>query len=142
MKTTAKVQGHELTEDQKLDILTVNLFPLISQLLMISDESVQMEGIKALLTVCQEEIINKEDSVFLVHNVLSILFKKASVLDNAKVGALMLLETFSKEGLFGKEVAEAFMEDGLKQCVNDKVFKIRKPLISCLIAVSKHISKD
>lgn len=114
MKTNAKVQGHELTEDQKLDILTVNLFPLISQLLMISDESVQMEGIKALLTVCQEEIINKEDSVFLVHNVLSILFKKASVLDNAKVGALMLLETFSKEGLFGKEVAEAFMEDGLK----------------------------
>ena len=50
----------------------------------------------------------------MVHNVLSILFKKASVLDNAKVGALMLLETFSKEGLFGREIAEAFMEDGLK----------------------------
>jgi hypothetical protein len=40
MKTTAKVNGTSLTEDQLLDILTVNLFPLISQLLMISDESV------------------------------------------------------------------------------------------------------
>ena len=31
---------------------------------MISDESVQTEGIKSLITVCKEEIINKEDAVF------------------------------------------------------------------------------
>lgn len=40
MTTKAKVNGESLTEEQLLDILTVNLFPLISQLLMISDESV------------------------------------------------------------------------------------------------------
>lgn len=37
---------------------------------MISDESVQAEGIKALLTVCKDKIMNQEDAVFLIHNVL------------------------------------------------------------------------
>lgn len=112
-----------------LDILTVNLFPLISQLLMISDESVQTEGIKSLITVCKEEIINKEDAVFLTHNVLSILFKKSAVLDNAKVGALMLLEAFTKEDLFGKEIVEIFMNENLNSCLQDKLFKTKKPLL-------------
>lgn len=57
MKSDAKVNGEKLNDDQLLDILTVNLFPLISQLLMISDESVQSEGIKALTTVCKDEIM-------------------------------------------------------------------------------------
>ena len=30
MKSDAKVNGEKLTQDQLLDILTVNLFPLIS----------------------------------------------------------------------------------------------------------------
>lgn len=78
------------------------MFPLISQLLMISDESVQSEGIKALVTVCKEKILNLEDTVFLVHNVLQILFKKASVSENSKVGALLLLDAFVSEDFFGK----------------------------------------
>lgn len=129
MKSDAKVNGNKLTDDQLLDILTVNLFPLISQLLMISDESVQTEGIKSLITVCKEEIINKEDAVFLTHNVLSILFKKSAVLDNAKVGALMLLEAFTKEDLFGKEIVEIFMNENLNSCLQDKLFKTKKPLL-------------
>jgi hypothetical protein len=84
---------------------------------MISDESVQTEGIKALATVCSENIINREDAVFLVHNVLCILFKKSAVLDNAKVGALMLLETFTKEGYFNKEIIDMFMVDHLPICI-------------------------
>ena len=96
---------------------------------MISDESVQTEGIKSLITVCKEEIINKEDAVFLSHNVLSILFKKSAVLDNAKVGALMLLEAFTKEDLFGKEIVEIFMNENLNSCLQDKLFKTKKPLL-------------
>jgi len=65
MKSDAKVNGEKLNDDQLLDILTVNLFPLISQLLMISDESVQTEGIKCLITVCKDEIMNRDDAVFL-----------------------------------------------------------------------------
>lgn len=109
---------------------------------MISDESVQTEGIKALITVCKENIINREDAVFLTHNVLSILFKKSAVLDNAKVGALMLLEAFAKEDFFGKEIIENFMETNLANCLEDKMFKTKRPLLQCLITISKHLSKE
>ena len=129
MKSDAKVNGEKLSEDQLLDILTVNLFPLISQLLMISDESVQTEGIKCLITVCKDEIMNKDDAVFLSQNVLSILFKKASVLDNSKVGALMLQESFTKEGYFGKESVDSFIEEHLSMCVEDQSFKVKRPLL-------------
>ena len=129
MKSDAKVHGEKLSDDQLLDILTVNLFPLISQLLMISDESVQIEGIKCLITVCKDEIMNKDDAVFLSQNVLSILFKKASVLDNSKVGALMLLESFTKEGYFGKESVDSFIEEHLSMCVEDQSFKVKRPLL-------------
>lgn len=96
---------------------------------MISDESVQNEGIKALITVCKEEIINREDSIFLTHNVLSILFKKSAVLDNARVGALMLMEAFTKDGFFGREIVEHFMEANLQSCLEDKMFKTKRPLL-------------
>lgn len=78
----------------------------------------------------------------MTHNVLSILFKKSSVLDNAKVGALMLLEAFAKEDYFGKEIVEAFMNDSFKNCVEDKMFKIKRPLLQCLITISKHLSTE
>jgi hypothetical protein len=96
---------------------------------MISDESVQTEGIKCLITVCKDEIMNKDDAVFLSQNVLSILFKKASVLDNSKVGALMLLESFTKEGYFGKESVDSFIEEHLSMCVEDQSFKVKRPLL-------------
>ena len=95
-----------------------------------------------MTTVCKENIINKEDAVFLTHNVLSILFKKAAVLDNAKVGALMLLEAFTKEELFGADIVEAFMNDNFKLCLEDKMFKIKRPFLQCLITISKHLSKE
>lgn len=109
---------------------------------MISDESVQTEGIKALTTVCQDNIINREDAVFLTHNVLSILFKKSAVLDNAKVGALMLLEAFTKEGFFGVDIVENFMQENFKMCLEDKMFKIKRPFLQCLITICKHLSKE
>ena len=53
--------------------------------------------------------MDQEDAVFLVHNVSQILFKKAKVTENAIVGGLMLLNEFSKENLFTKEMIEFFM---------------------------------
>lgn len=142
MQSKARVNGELLSEEQLLDILTVNLFPLISQLLMISDESVQNEGIKALVTVCQDKILNLDDTVFLVHNVLQILFKKASVSENSKVGALLLLEAFVKEDFFGKEMVDHFMAENLQMCLHDTTFKVKRPLMQCLITISKHLSKE
>jgi len=95
-----------------------------------------------LTTVCKDNLINREDAVFLTHNVLSILFKKSAVLDNARVGALMLLEAFTKEGYFGKEIVESFLVENLAMCLQDKMFKTKRPLLQCLITISKHLTKD
>jgi hypothetical protein len=54
-----------------------------------------------MLKVMKEEILPKEDGCFLMGNVLQILYKKCEGLESAQVGALMLLEAFVKEGLFG-----------------------------------------
>lgn len=104
MKSNGQLNGETLTTDQLMDILTVNLFPLISQLLMISEESVQEEGIKCLLKVCKDEVMPKEDAQFLMQNVLMILLKKSQDLESARIGALMMLETMLKESVFGAEV--------------------------------------
>ncbi len=66
-----------------------------------------------MLTVCNEQLIPREDGVFLIHNVLSILIKKASMLENAKVGALLMMEAFTKEGFFGKDIVDNFMSEHL-----------------------------
>ena len=140
MKTDAKVGNQKLTKEQLIDILTVNLFPLISQLLMISDETVQQEGINAMVKVCKDNILPREDGCFLMHNVAQILFKKCDQLENPKVGVLMLLETFVREGFFGKEVCTDFVQNKLEYFTEDKLFKIRRPLLKCLISMSKHLS--
>ena len=50
--------------------------------------------------------IEKENAEFLINNVLQILFRKAPEVENAKVGALLLLEAFVKEEIFGKGICE------------------------------------
>lgn len=52
----------------------------------------------------------------------------------------MLLETFVKEDFFGKEVCLDFVQNKLEFFVEDKLFKIRRPLLKCLISMSKHLS--
>ena len=62
-----------------------------------------------MLKVCKEEIMPQEDGCFLMKNVLQILYKKCEGIESAKTGALMLLETFVKEGLFDQEQVLQFM---------------------------------
>ncbi len=54
-----------------------------------------------MVRVCKENILPREDGCFLMHNVLQILYKKSEGLESAKIGALMLLEAFVREELFG-----------------------------------------
>jgi len=65
------------------------------------------------LKIFKEDLLGKDDGLFLMQNVLQILFKKATDLDTAKCGGLMLLEGFSKEDIFGKEVIDAFVSNNL-----------------------------
>ena len=37
-----------------IDIITINIFPLASRMLMLSEEPVQMEGVDALLHLCKQ----------------------------------------------------------------------------------------
>ena len=78
---------------------------------MLSDETVQQEGVKALTTVCKEGVIEKRDADFLMNNVLQILFRKADEVENAKVGCLLLMESFVKEDIFGKETCQGFLNE-------------------------------
>ena len=55
---------------------------------MISDDSVQVEGVQCMLKVCKEELLGAEEGVYLMHNVLCILYKKAVTLENAKIAIL------------------------------------------------------
>lgn len=79
------------SDAEALDMLTVNIFPLISQILMTSEDSVQQEGVQALLKISQE-FLPKEDAIFLVFNVVQLLVKKSSVLENSKIAVLMVME--------------------------------------------------
>lgn len=62
-----------------------------------------------MLKVCKEELLGAEEGVYLMHNVLCILYKKAVALENAKIAVLILLEQFTKEGLFLKQVVDEFV---------------------------------
>lgn len=96
----------------------------------------------ALVTITKDGIVEQEDADFLMSNVLQILFKKSDTVENAKVGALLLLEAFVKENIFGKEICENFMQDYLQTFTADKSYKIKRPLMQCLITISKHLDSD
>lgn len=75
-------------------------------------------------------------------NVLNILYKKCEGIDSAKTGALMLLETFVKEGLFGEEEVSYFIEEQFSMFAEERLFKIRRPFLKCLVTVSKHLKHE
>ena len=56
------------SDQEALDLLTVNIFPLISQILMTSDDQVQNEGVQVLYKI-SEDFLPREEAIFLVFNV-------------------------------------------------------------------------
>jgi hypothetical protein len=88
------------SDNEALDLLTVNLFPLISQILMTAEDNVQTEGVQALLKISQE-FIPKEEAEYLVFNVVNLMVKKASSMENAKVAIMMIMDQFAQSGFFG-----------------------------------------
>ena len=61
-------------------------------------------------------------------------------MDTAKCGGLLLLEVFSKEEVFGKEVIDSFIEQNLEEIKLEANFKTKGKLLQCLLAISKHLS--
>ena len=131
----------QLSTDKLIDLLVEKVFPLVSQILMISEESVQQEAVKSLLQVCCDGVVEMKDSVLLMQNVYQILIDKKDK-ENSLVGALVMLEAFTKENIFGEEIVQKFIKNGLSSICYDKFQKTKKPLIQCLISISKHLTKE
>lgn len=54
----------------------------------------------------------------------------------------MLLDQFTKEGYFGKDIVDLFMKENLQACLQDNTFKTKRPLLQTLVTISKHLTKD
>jgi len=90
-----------------------------------------------------KEFIPKKDAVFLAYNVLKILLKNVEKAESGKVAILMLLETFAKEDYFTKKECEDFLQKDFRIFSNTMtLFKVKKQILPCLIAISKHISYE
>lgn len=126
------------SEQDALDLLTVNIFPLISQILMTSDDNVQFEGVSALLKI-SEEFLPREEANFLVFNVVQLLSKKADQIENAKIAVLMLMEKFAENNYFEAKECAHFLQTCYEPFMKNAMFKVKKQLLPCLLAISKHM---
>jgi len=49
-----------IPQPEIIDIITINIFPLASRMLMLSEEPVQSEGVESLLLLCKTYIPAKQ----------------------------------------------------------------------------------
>ncbi len=126
------------SDQDALDLLTVNIFPLISQILMTSDDQVQGEGVQALLQI-SKDYIPRDEAIFLVFNVVQLLTKKSDQIDNAKIAVLLLIEKFANEDYFAKKECMVFLNSSFDSFMDGALFKVKKQMLPCLLAVAKHI---
>ena len=126
------------SDQDALDLLTVNIFPLISQILMTSDDQVQGEGVQALLQI-SKDYIPRDEAIFLVFNVVQLLTKKSDQIDNAKIAVLLLIEKFANEDYFAKKECMVFLNSSFESFMDGALFKVKKQMLPCLLAVAKHI---
>ena len=104
---------------------------------MTSDDQVQNEGVQSLLTV-SKEFIPKEDAIFLVFNVVQLLIKKAAQIENSKIAVLMIMEQFATNDFFMEKECMMFLNTHFANFLEGALFKIKKHLIPCMLALSKH----
>jgi hypothetical protein len=108
---------------------------------MTSDDQVQNEGVQSLLTV-SKEFIPKEDAIFLVFNVVQLLIKKAAQIENSKIAVLMIMEQFATNDFFMEKECMMFLNTHFANFLEGALFKIKKHLIPCMLALSKHTSYE
>ena len=126
------------SDQDSLDLLTVNIFPLISQILMTSEDQVQTEGVKALHQI-SVDYLPRDEATFLVCNVVQLLIKKSDQIENAKIAVLMLIEKFAESDFFEKKECMNFLENSMDGFLDGALFKIKKQILPCLLATAKHI---
>ena len=113
------------SDQDSLDLLTVNIFPLISQILMTSEDQVQNEGVLALHKI-STEYLPRDEATFLVFNVVQLLIKKSDQIENAKIAVLMLIEKFAESDFFERKECMNFLETSFDHFLDGALFKIKK----------------
>lgn len=78
----------------------------------------------------------------MVFNVVQLLTKKSDQIDNAKIAVLMLIEKFSTADYFTKKECMIFLSTSFAAFMDGALFKIKKQMLPCLLAVSKHIDYE
>jgi hypothetical protein len=137
--------------DEIIDIITVNIFPLASRMLMLSDEQVQTEGIPALLNLCQQ-YIPKEQSSMLMVKVVQVIMERINpsneyketeeVKERAKIAVLIIVTKFAEGDIFQKTECNLFLDKHLPEIQDGILFKLKKYLLPALISISKHLDYE
>lgn len=112
------------------------VYPLLCQLLLKSEETVQMEGIEAV-----KKILGQSTEKGFAEQILESMYGEAT--EYAKVGSLLLLEALAKEGVVGANAVQAFVSAQLPKYGEDLTesgFKIKRALLQCLVTISKHLN--
>ena len=68
--------------------------------------------------------------------------KKVDSSEGAKISVLMIVEKFAEENIFTDYQCLMFLDDFLPDIQRGMLFKIKKFLLPCLLAVAKHIPYD
>jgi hypothetical protein len=84
----------------------------------------------------------KDDAIFLVFNVVQLLVKKSAVLENSKIAVLVVMEVFANADLFTEKQCLQFINNFYGQLIEGALFKVKKFVVPCMLALSKHISYD
>jgi len=79
----------------------------------------------------------KDEAIFLAFNVVQLLTKKADQIENAKTAVLMLIEKFAEADYFTKKECMIFLTSSFKSFMEGALFKIKKQLLPCMLAISK-----
>ena len=105
---------------------------------MTSEDQVQHEGVQALHTI-SVEYLPRDEATFLVFNVVQLLIKKSDQIENAKIAVLMLIEKFAESDFFEKKECMHFLEASVDRFLDGAMFKIKKQMLPCLLAIAKHV---
>lgn len=134
-----------------IDIITINIFPLASRMLMLSEEPVQIEGVEALLNL-SKQYIPKEQSQNLVMKVIQVIMDRISpqsehqetedVKEKAKIAVLIIVQKFADAEVFQKEQCQFFLDTHLEEIEDGMLFKIKKFVMPALIAISRHLQEE
>jgi hypothetical protein len=121
--------------------LTLIVFPIISKMMINSEEQVQSEGVEAMCKI-SKECLTLEESQNQIFEIVQIIMDEAEHNEGAKIAAMMIIERFAEINIFKEPECKKFLDLHLGEIQKGMLFKIKKFLLPMLLASSKHLSYE